>query len=1239
MKKAYIIFMLFPLLLLGQNIKFKTISTEDGLSNNSILDIVSDQYGMLWVATWDGLNRYDGNSFKVFKHAKDNPSSISGNKVRQLVKDRENHIWALTEYNSVSKYLGADNFSNYDFEAEIKNLHISRGGDVLVTLLESNKTYVFKGETFVDYSSENSLTENINSLDPILLIKYPEVEINQSIKDFRGNIWFATKYNGIYIVANNSSDLHNDEIHHYQYDPYSKYSFNSNEIEKLFEDDFGNMWLGHKDGGLSMAYKDSEKISLIAPHPKYFPNLPNETIRAITKDQYNNLWLGYYNQGLYRYDSSKKQYVEFIIPEAKENKDWNRVRSLYTSSDGSIWVGTYGGVLRINGSSINSFKTEKNSLFPNNRNYSFFEDNSQNVWIACWGGLAKFSLEKNTFLPFLGQDKLSQLLIRKVVVTGNEVLMATETRGMVMLNHNSGEVNSITSKTGALGNSIYDVYKDPKTNYYWIASLGGITVYDLKKGLVKNITEKEGLPSHLVYSLIPYGDQIWISTTKGIAMVSTTDFSVMSLNPDEGWQAAEFSEGAYYKDIKGTLYFAGVGGMNFFSPNNMNFLQELPKLKITLGNLSQNDTFLIKDYSDNNLTMEITPISFTNNVNNKVQYKLAGYDKNWNTFDSNPISYMDIPYGDYTMIVKNSLDKSGTKMVKIPLRINKPFYVTWYFLLIIFIFILIAIGYWILDKNRKAQRYQRELEQNIKERTGVIDAQKKDLIIANTILDEKHKEIVAQKEELLELHHQLKNEDFEIEKFKAFALSEFKVPIDQILDLTNGIGDDQSVKFKLQKQAGKLTNLIMEWDFLNQVKDIGDTRKSAIKLGPIVNNLLQNLSQNAFKSNINLKHTQTIPDNWIFMDALRFKLLFQYLFSDLIKYGSLDCNLQIDIVLKEEFIKMEIYTDSSILAKNASSIEQYSPYFRAVMTLIHTLEGELNWESKGEGIHLWLSIPAENVPMDVPLEEEISWRQLKLEEDLMPNRFNIIVYGEESDFVSARQLLLNEDYNLLFEDSTRAISSLIKKTNVHGLVIYNSAITEKLISLLQQIKNQDQLVSLPMVYISEQIDHLLQEQTLELGVDAFIQLPARESFINKKLCNLLEIRKEFIRDQSKYQLFHLQMDGDKMLSPNEKMVQQGLEIIKTNLANTTFNVQQLRNQLEISKIKCYRIFKEVLKKSPSEVISELRLQKAEYLLRHKTLNISEISFECGFNDPKYFSKMFKKHFGSSPKAYKSNISV
>jgi len=203
-------------------------------------------------------------------------------------------------------------------------------------------------------------------------------------------------------------------------------------------------------------------------------------------------------------------------------------------------------------------------------------------------------------------------------------------------------------------------------------------------------------------------------------------------------------------------------------------------------------------------------------------------------------------------------------------------------------------------------------------------------------------------------------------------------------------------------------------------------------------------------------------------------------------------------------------------------------------------------------------------------------------------------------------------------------------------VVYNMPFTNKLITLLNDLKKEGK-VTIPVLYISEKINYALQEQSEEAGIDAVIQLPASPDFIRKKISKFIGVFQDAQKTRPLSGFYDFISEEKEMLSPHEKLVKRALEIIKKELTNPSFNVEALIDTLEISRIKCYRIFKEILKQSPSDVIISLRLQKAEFLLKNKNLNISEISFECGFNDPKYFSRMFRKHFGSSPRTFKDHL--
>ena len=1221
---------------IGQNVKFKTLTTDEGLSNNSVNDIISNTDGELWIATWDGLNLFDGQNFVVFKHIESDSTSIAGNMVTRLIKDDTGVLWILTDNKSVSRYLGDGKFKSYYLKEQPRGFRLSQKGELIVEI-NDDEAYHYEDDHFVKKVKVDSYRNDKSTLNNILLSKFPELSINESMRDHNGNIWYATQNNGLFIIRKNSENIHNENVEHYEYDFYSKYSFTSNEIEKIYQDDFGNVWLGHKDGGLSMAYRESEHIGVITPHPVTYPNLPYETVRAITMDLDNNVWIGYYTQGLFNYDAAKKRFVKHDLSVQSGDEDWNRVRSLFTSSDGSIWAGTYAGLVRFRNGEKTYFSASDFEHFPNNRNYSIFEDHEKQLWVACWGGLAKFDLEIGKFKSFNGQDKLADLNIRKVFVHENEVILSIEEGGVIILNTVTANTSGIDKEDGILGDNIYSAFKDGKTGYYWIASLGGISVFDIKKGLIKNITENNGLPSHLVYSLVLNNDKVWVSTSKGLAAINRNNYSVSSLNSDEGWQAAEFSEGAYYQDLNGFLYFGGINGVNYFSPSSIDFVKVLPKLIVSVDGKRNFLGEITKDYSDNGFKLEVTPISYTKNPDNKILYKLSGFDSKWNVFKKNPIYYANLPYGHYNLAIKNSLDSNDISAKSFNIIIKKPFYVTGWFISLLLIFLLSTLSYLYFLRNRSIVRNRKMLEQKIVDRTQIINSQKQNLEETNLKLDKKNKEVNKQKEELLKLYHQLKNEDFEIDKFKAFVLSEFKEPIIKIIESTEQLENQSQIKNDISTHSGELLNLLMEWDYLGHIKEIGAIDKSITNLKSTIKLLVENLKVQSTKLKLHLDYTLDVTDALVEVDVLRFKLLFKYLLNVIVKYALANSSIKILLKNNEEVFFMSITSNGKVFKDNFFNIEHYSPYFRAVKTLVAAMNGQLTIDHE-KAFSLKLQLPIKLIDPKGNGVEHVSWKHLGLDKKLPLNKNNILVFGEKNDFVSAKQLLEHPNNTLLFENAIDEALSAIKQVNLHGLVVYNTAIDQSLVQLCNAIKNKGSQSSLPLIYISEEIDYSLREQTIELGVDTIIQLPASKVFIQKKISKLITSRREYLNNKSKQLLYNSPLSNDdKLLSSNEKSIKKAIGIIHKNISDHTFSVDKLTKMLFVSKIKGYRMFKEVLGQSPLDVIIDLRLQKAQYLLENKALNITEVSQECGFNDPKYFSRLFKKNIGCSPKQYRKRL--
>lgn len=1230
--KSFLFLIAFVLshFIVAQNIKFKSYTTQNGLSNNSVTAIASDADGGLWLGTYDGLNYFDGYTFTVFKHDDANENSLPGNHIFSIEKDNQDRIWVLDNRGQLSSYIGEGKFKRHFFKEPVKSIKLSTTGELLL-FLESEKLS-FLNDAFLP-TTATEVKEDFSYYKTLVLEQQPDAHINQCVKDKKGTVWIATRRHGLFVVANTLVETKAIKIAQYTYDQYSDYSLRSNEIEKLHIDNYGNVWLAQKDGGLSMAFRGSESIYSVVPHPTKYKHLPNETVRAITTDDKGTQWLGYYSKGLFYKRSTDACYLPFNVAEAATNPDWYRIRSLFTDSKGVVWVGTYAGIIKITDKGYRLITTKEQSLLPNNRHYSFFEDDAQALWIACWGGAAKYNLITGQFETFKGVEKLKKYHIRQLKKIDGLLVLATEHHGILFLELHSGKLVALNETNGLLGNSTYSMYYDEQQQLFWFGSLGGVTVYSREKGVVQRITETNGLPSHMVYGLLNTEDYVWVSSTKGMARIQKSTYQVLPIAAEEGWQTSEFSEGAFYKDPKGIMYFGGIKGVNYFNPLAYDNPQNKQKVKFAINELShQSDTLNLK-HADAKIQLEFTPIVFPLSDRQPYYYKLKGVDQDWQ--QGNGVSrktYQKLPSGTYALLLKNTdVDNALTLTTVV---VAKAFYQKVWFYLAVSGSVLVFALFLVFLKNRKARLQQEQLELKIAERTAVIQTQKQALEQVNAELDAQKQKIFNQKEELLHLHNNLKNTDFEVDKFKHFVVSSLQEPLRKVLNVSQQLQDLPELKDTLQQEAGKLLDFVIEWDFLQDVKHLGPLQENVVELKALLEAVFSKVKQKALLAELNYESELNLKDDLAAIDALRIRLALQYVLNDILKYTAKHTTLKIKVEEQEKGLNFFMISDSELLTNTWSDIEKYGNYYRAFLELWKEMDGVVTVDLSTE-FTLNLQLPIKKVSQKNSFSEAISYKHLEQKEGLIKADKPTVVILTDSEKEAAVLPLLQQPkaYNLLVEHRVSDVLSAIQVLKVDLLVLYQVNFNKALTALL--LDNKERLTNerIPLVYISEVIDHTLNEKALFYNIDAVIQLPAKQEFIKKKLSKLIQLRNKAESNSFKKSLFKLLAGDQEIESADDRLLRQALDLIKENLAQPTFNVEALIKELGISRVKCYRLFKERLQNSPSEVLTSLRMQKAVLLLKQGKLNVSEVSFECGYADAKYFGRSFKKQFGTTPKKF------
>lgn len=425
-----------------KNINFEILGIPDGLSNNTVWDVTQDKYGFLWIATADGLNRYDGYKFKIYKNDPDNPSSLPNNSLKSVLVDSKGTLWVGSD-DGLSKFdYKTESFKNYLvdsslaansrinvfnlFEDSKNNLWINTTNGIARLNKEKDKIEICKlnmkgniqesGGFSVStvetssgdiYSSTPSGFLKFNQINnyfeftEITPEKYPSLKnsiILELHEDKAGRIWIASQ-NALINYDPQNKNIREIKLH--QIDE-TKRNQNDNAYSGLYEDENGYLWIGTVSHGLYRLNLKTEEVTNYTRSD--FPNI--STLPSFFKfycDSFNILWLCTFNNGLIKADFQKEPFkVHSNISEGSNSQIDNSITSIYKSNDdNSVWLGTRSGLINFKGSDKKNIyythsEQNKNSI-PGNRIFKISSIVDNIIWIATNSGLSKYNTVKNTF--------------------------------------------------------------------------------------------------------------------------------------------------------------------------------------------------------------------------------------------------------------------------------------------------------------------------------------------------------------------------------------------------------------------------------------------------------------------------------------------------------------------------------------------------------------------------------------------------------------------------------------------------------------------------------------------------------------------------------------------------------------------------------------------------------------------------------------------------------------------------
>ncbi|WP_338761300.1 two-component regulator propeller domain-containing protein [Bernardetia sp. ABR2-2B] len=730
---------------------YKKEDEKNTLVDNEVNAITEDKEGFIWLGTTNGLSKYDYNnhSFTNYTATDEDSVMLGSNDITALAVDTNNNLWIGTNRAGINKWnlttgdkklyrlTRGDSTSYYGFGSS--NIMISRVGDVWLA-----------GE-----GGFNRYNPNIDGFDRFRYQGRPYAL--QSLTEGTDGILWGAGSDYVYKLDINSKEL-------------IRY--------RTSLDDLGSMPAIIRTKG-NIIWVSSRNLGAIKYDPltsqfEYYyhevgnnNSLPHRNVWSVLKDYQDILWVGT-DEGLSRIDRSGTIPKYSHIKSGDKNTDLvqRSVGDLLQTKEGELWVVTGLSISRLLNFSekegakfVSLVSNRDDSTTIRNQIISTLQDKQGTIWIGTFGGLYKMIPSDRHKFGYEGQKILSDAAIWTTYEDNNGILWLGSNEGLIKVIRDENNTpidykyykNDPENLKSVSHNTIRAIAEDSKGNF-WVGTTNGLNLMNRKTGEFEHWGERNELANYAIYGiLIDEKDNLWISTNFGLMRLlgdeSIDDSKRMTnYNPKDGLQSSEFNSGAFFKAEDGEMFFGGIQGLNAFYPKDIRPSIYVPPVVMTdfkilnrsvgiksLGNpespltvdISQTKEMTLT-YEDRVVTFEFAAINYRRPEKTNYSYILEGFDKEWNEVGNRRFAtYSNLPAGNYIFKVKasNSDGIENNEEISIKIKVLPPWWKSWWFLTIATLSILGLSFSFYKNRMNAVKRQNDTLERLVGERTAEIGQQ------------------------------------------------------------------------------------------------------------------------------------------------------------------------------------------------------------------------------------------------------------------------------------------------------------------------------------------------------------------------------------------------------------------------------------------------------------------------------------------------------------------------------------
>lgn len=899
----------------------------------------------------------------------------------------------------------------------------------------------------------------------------------------------------------------------------------------------------------------------------------------------------------------------------------------------------------------------------------------------------------NQVTPFRGYNQFPELAQAHVLHIGTDrqgTIWLCATTGLYTVDPRQG----VTARYWRGGRGAYRLPADSYQHFYqapnglfWLATANdGLVRWDRTQSRYRSFKRADGLNNDNIYAV--YADRrghLWLSSDNGIMQFDPVRLTTRAYTVQEGITHNEFNRIAHCQDAQGRLYFGGLNGVTAFDPRNFEAEAPLPALPLRVVSFRQFDAdrntlvdktgellrtgqiTLLPD--DRSSILEVALLNYTDAQKNTYAYQFKGVDNTWRYQRESSLRLGNLPYGDHELLIRGQAadGRLSAAPLAIGVHVLRPFYLRGWFAFLLIVLLLGGGWAWVRWREWRYRQAQARLQTQIHEATQVITRQAQDLLQ----LDETKS------------------------RFFANISHEFRTPLTVILGMADGLHQQTAPQLRqsamlIERNGRNLLRLI------NQILDLSKLEAGEMYLQPIRADLVdftryvaESFQPMAAVKGIHLhfqaNHKQVETD----FDTDKLGAILSNLLTNALKFtpagGQVFCQLTthekwhpLDNDYYEAVAPTQHRDDPwvSIGVRNTGAgIDAHDlphifdrfyqqraastdPKQRLAQTggtgiglsLVRELVGLMNGglavrSQPGEGAEFVIRLrQTQQGPLALPLmTEPVSHYPDTLEKvdwmaDAGGEKPVLLLVEDHEDVAHYIVSCIQADYHILRAENGQAGIDLAFE-KIPDLILSDVMMPLKDgFDLCDTLKNDERTSHIPVVLLTARAAVNDRLTGLRRGSDAYLVKPFQREELLLILSSLLKTRRLLQRYYSQRALGHVPPSPDLVAGADtleDQFVAKLHRTLERHLDNVALDTEMICQLMGLSRNTLYRKTMALTGLSVIPYLRALRLQKAEELLKKSTLSVAEVAYAVGFDNPRYFSRVFSEEKGISPSSFRN----